>query len=224
MIKQTIFNDEVLIGISEVSDGNMRFFGGDETEIIKNQKRLSAEINAKKIARLKVVYNRDSYTNYLEINEENVEEFSIEKSENDIPTYDGLVTREPDIAFLLPLADCLGAVIYDPEKKIFGLLHAGRQNIEQEGPKSFIEFIKKQYGSNPKNIKIYYSPYALDYRINKLENKTISNAATEQLLASGILKENIIDSKTNTLNDERFPSHSSGDTSYRFAIVAKMNI
>ena len=49
MIKQTIFNDEVLIGISEVSDGNMRFFGGDETEIIKNQKRLSAEINAKKL-------------------------------------------------------------------------------------------------------------------------------------------------------------------------------
>lgn len=41
MIKQVLFDGKVEVGISEINDGNMRFFGGgDEAEIIENQEKL----------------------------------------------------------------------------------------------------------------------------------------------------------------------------------------
>lgn len=45
MIKQVLFDGKVEVGISEISDGNMRFFdGGNETEVIDNQKKLGGDI------------------------------------------------------------------------------------------------------------------------------------------------------------------------------------
>lgn len=38
MIRQVLFDGKVEVGISEISDGNMRFFGdGDEADVIENQ-------------------------------------------------------------------------------------------------------------------------------------------------------------------------------------------
>lgn len=38
MIKQVLFDGKVKVGISEISNGNMRFFGdGDEAGVIENQ-------------------------------------------------------------------------------------------------------------------------------------------------------------------------------------------
>ena len=101
------------------------------------------------------------------------------------------------------------------------MLHSGRQNIEQYGPKKFIEYLAKIFNSNPKKLKIYFSPYALNYRIYKLDNMLLSEAAKTQLAKAGILLENIIDYKANTVDSINLPSYSSGDKTQRFAIVVK---
>ncbi len=204
-------------------DGNMRFLGdGDESDIIENQKKLSNMINVRDVARVRTIYEkRKNFTKYIEISKGNLPKYSIDNPEKDIPVSDGLITREEGIGLLLPLADCLGVVVFDEKQKIIGLLHAGRHNVEQNGPKKFIEYFINNFGSNPKDIKLLFSPYAINYNISKL-NKNLGEAAREQFFDIGIMSEKIMDPKIDTASNENFPSYSSGDTERRFAIVAKL--
>ena len=222
MIKQNLFNGGVEVGISEIDDGNMRFFGdGSESGIIENQRKLGELIGLKDVVRVRTIYGeRQNFTEYTEITKENLFEYSIDNFEKEIPVSDGLVTRETEIGILLPLADCLGVVAFDEKQRIIGLLHSGRQNIEQDGPRKFIEYFVDDFGCNVKNIKLWFSPYALNYCIFKL-NKGLGEAAKDQFINAGILSDNIIDSRIDTVSNDNFPSNSDGDTTKRFAIAVK---
>ena len=222
LMNRNLFNNKVKVAISDLTDGNMRFFSGDEQQIIENQAKLCKTINSDETARIRTVYGeRKVFTEYTEISKKNIDQYSIKNPENIIPTSDGLVTKDSQIGLLLPLADCLGIVVYDSEKEIVGLLHSGRQNLEQDGPKKFIELLKANYGCNPVNLQVYFSPYALDYRITKLNDAGLAEAARAQLMEAGVLPENILDSKTDTVTSSNLPSYSHGDKQLRFAIVVK---
>ena len=224
MIKKVLFGGKVELGISDIDDGNMRFFGeGDENEIIKNQNKLGELVNlgGNKTMRLRTIYDgRESFTDYFEITDDNLEEYCINNSESLIPVSDGLVTRCFNVGILLPLADCLGIVIYDEKRRIVGLLHAGRHNVEQFGPKKFVDFLVKDFGCEAKELKVFYSPHAVNYKLAK-NDKKMADFATEQLLNEGVLLNNIINSKIDTVSNDSYPSHSKGDTKTRFAVIVK---
>lgn len=226
MIRQDLFDKEVELAVSERKDGNMRFFGdGIEATIIKNQIRLSESLNlsAEKTARIRTIYDgREDFTSYDVISDENIAKYSIINPEEQIPVSDGLVVLKSENGILLPLADCLGAVVFGRKRRILGLLHAGRQNVEQSGPKRFVELFAGRFGSDAKDLKVYFPPYAVDYRIYKMDNKKLGVAVREQLLSAGVLPENIIDSRHDTVSDKNLPSNSHGDTFDRFAVVVKL--
>ena len=81
--------------------------------------------------------------------------YNILNFETQIPVSDGLVTKCIDVGILLPLADCLGIVVFDEGRQALGLLHAGRHNVEQSGPKKFIGYFCKKFDTKPENLKIY---------------------------------------------------------------------
>ncbi len=227
MNRLVVFNDAVEIGVSDIYDGTMRFFGeGDEQEIIDNQARLGELIGLpkEKVLRVRTIYDgRESYNDYFEVTEENLEEFCTQQSEKEIKVSDGLVTRLKNVGILLPLADCLGAVFYDEEQRIIGLLHAGRHNIEQNGPENFLRFLKEEFSCDAARLKVWLSPCARNYLITKLNNQKLLDAAKEQMLKMGVLEENIIDSCVDVVTSEIFPSCSAGDKTNRFAVVVKQN-
>ena len=225
MIKQVLFGGKVEVGISEISDGNMRFFGdGDETEIIENQKKLGEvlDLGSDKIVRIRTIYgDRKDFIDFYEISDENLLEYVITNPEEKVPVSDGLITKCSNVGILLPLADCLGIVVFDEEYHVLGLLHSGRQNVEQYGPGKFIEYFVENFNSNPEKLKVYFSPHALSYQIFKFDNKLLSEVAKEQLMDAGVLLENIVDYEIDTVDNANLPSYSSGDRTQRFAIVAK---
>lgn len=227
MIKQVLFGGKLEVGISEISDGNMRFFDdGDEVEIIKNQEKLGEllGLNGKEIARVRTIYDdRRGFVDYYEVTDKNLSEYVVTNFEKQIAVSDGLITKCSNIGFLLPLADCLGIVVFDEPHGVVGLLHAGRQNLEQYGPKKFVKYFVRNFGSNPEKLEVYFSPYALNYKIYKFENKFLFEVAKEQLAEAGVLSENIIDYEVDTVNNDRLPSYSSGDKFQRFAIIVKQN-
>ena len=227
MIKQVLFDGKVEVGISEIGDGNMRFFGdGDEAEIIKNQEKLGKTLGlfGEKIARVRTIYgDRENFTDFYEITDENLPKYTITNPEREISVSDGLITKRHDIGILLPLADCLGIVVFDEKHQVIGLLHSGRQNIEQYGLREFIRRFAENFGSDPSELKIYFSPHAVNYQIFKFGNKFLPEVAKEQLVEAGVLLENIIDFKVDTVNSANLPSHSSGDKTQRFAIVVRQN-
>lgn len=221
MIKPDFSEKNVKIAFSTLDDGNMRVFGAEnEVGIIENQAKLGASIslNRESIARIHTTYNiRTDYTRYFEITPENLSDFVITAPESTIPISDGLYTRITGIGLLLPIADCLGIVVYDPKTEILGLIHSGRQNLEQDGAARFIENLKTE-GVNPADLKIYFSPCAKNYKIETL-NQTIPEAARTQLLKTGVNPEAIEESEIDVVTDPRFPSNSAGDKTTRFAII-----
>ena len=226
MKKQVLFEGAAEIGISDIRDGSMRFLGeGDEAEIIKRQNSLGelVGLDGENVARIRTVYEgRSEYTFYDEINDDNISEYSINNNEAMILISDGLVTKRKGIGMLLPLADCVGAVVYDVKKQILGLLHAGRHNIEQYGPEKFIEFLCDKYECNPKDLRVYFSPFAQNYQIYELNNQKMSDAIFEQLTKSGVLAENINNPGIDTATDDNYPSCSNGDYKTRFAVVVRL--
>ena len=224
MKKLELFDGLVEMGVSDIRDGNMRFFGeGNEAEVIKRQERLGGVIglNGDKVARLRTIYDgRDEYTFYDEISE-NISEFAIRNCEKEIPVTDGLVTRKKDVGLLLPLADCVGVVVFDEKKRILGLLHAGRHNVEQNGPEKFAKYLSENYGCNPSDLKVYFSPCAQNYQIYALNNQKMADAVCEQLTRAGVLPENIENPGINTITDDDYPSCSNGDLKTRFAVVVR---
>ncbi|MBQ6414242.1 laccase domain-containing protein [Candidatus Saccharibacteria bacterium] len=225
MIRQVLFDGKVEVGISEIGDGNMRFFdNGNEADVIENQEKLGKilELDGNKIARIRTIYDdRESFTDYYEITDRNVSEYAVVNPERQIPVSDGLIVDSCDVGILLPLADCLGIVVFDEEHQVVGLLHSGRQNIEQYGPKKYIEYFVENFDSNPGELKVYFSPHALNYQLFKYNNKTLSEVAREQLAEAGVLLENIIDYRVDTVKNTNLPSNSSGDKTRRFAIVVR---
>lgn len=221
------FSDQVTIAISDLSDGNMRAFdANNETIIIENQLKLSQALNVipEHSLRLRITYeSRDSFTDYLEITPENLDTFCVTNAAKDIPICDGFVTSLSQINLILPLADCLGIVIVDEKRHLLGLLHSGRQNLEQFGSQKFVEFFQEKFGSNPAELKVFFSPCARNYQIYALNNQKLPDAARAQLLEAGVMPENITDSEIDTVTDPNYPSHSSGDKKLRFAIAAKLN-
>ena len=225
MATKELFAGRVEIIYSALSDGNMRFFEGDEQEIFKNQSRLIAQIGAEptKTARVKTTYeNRKNFTEYLKLDVTNVEQSNITHSEKDLPLADGIATQDTELGILLPLADCLGIVFYDQTTGTAALLHSGRHNLEEDGAYKFISFLQKNFGCKPEDLQIWFSPHALKYQIFKLDNKTMSEAAIEQLTRAGVNPSNIKTSAIDTVSSPDLPSNSSGDTKTRFAIGIRL--
>jgi copper oxidase (laccase) domain-containing protein len=74
--------------------------------------------------------------------------------------HDALFTKTKKLGLFLPLADCLGAVIYDDEYGVLGVSHLGRQAAEQYGATKTIRYMVDNFGSNPAKLKIWLSPAA----------------------------------------------------------------
>ncbi len=227
MILQKLFDDKVTLAISTLADGNMRAFNDGEFEqVLENQGKLAIALGltADKTARVLTTYvDRKSFTEYFEINDETLSEHVVEKSEPDLLCADGLVATSSDYALLLPLADCLGVVVYDVEQNILGLLHSGRQNLEEDGAFKFVEFLKENYDCCPENLRVYFSPHAQNFEIFALNNARLAEAAEAQLVRAGVRAENIERSDIDTVTKPDFPSNSAGDKTTRFAVAVRLN-
>lgn len=123
---------------------------------------------------------------------------------------DALITSIPGQALFLPLADCIGAVIYDTAQNILMLSHLGRHNLEQFGGTKCIEYLMDTHGSHPDDITAWLSPAAgnEEYPLFAFNHRSLHEVATEQLMVAGIPRANITVSPINSASDSAYFSHS----------------
>ena len=221
-----LFDGKVSLAISTITDGNMRSFGEAEfDEVLQNQRKLCAELgaDARNTARVLTTYDgRASFCEYYEIDSKSIADHQITKPESELVLADGLVTKSADFALLLPLADCLGVIIYDEAQGILGLLHSGRQNLEEDGAYKFVEFLKDNYNCKAEDLQAYFTPHAQNFEIYALNHAKLAEAAEEQLVRAGAKAENIERSDIDTATNPDFPSNSAGDKTMRFAVAVKL--
>jgi len=220
---------DIIVAISKVNDGNMsNSLDKTDRNIIANRKSFLAKnnIDIEQTTKVAIVYEGDNYRRYWEV-------FENDKSKgmlyDDIDAADALITREINHALFLPIADCIGAVIFDPIKQILMVSHLGRHSVEQNGGYESIKFLINNYNCQPNELFVWLTPSPGPdvYPMHAFNGRSIKNVVLHQIQSAGILSNHINDNSADTSKDLNYYSHSEfkkGNRAEdgRFAIVAMM--
>jgi len=216
------------VAISKVQDGSM-LNRDDETDpqVIVNRKHFleSNGMTLQDTTQVNVQYG--GQYDYLTYKEVGKKEKGRGMQAADMFVADALITKQTDHALFLPLADCVGAVLFDPEHEVLMLSHLGRHSLEKDGGFQSVEYLKKHYKTNPSIVSVWLTPAPskASYPVYALDNKGMKEATYEQLLRTGILPQNIFDNPAETDQDPDYFSHSEylagrRESDGRYAIVA----
>ncbi|MFZ2126570.1 MAG: laccase domain-containing protein [Candidatus Microsaccharimonas sp.] len=201
---------DILVAISTVADGSMynRHDKADASVIHNREVFLKKHhISLEQTTRVRTLYEGDNYCRYKEATEA---EKGDGMKDDQVAISDGLVTTNLNHALFLPVADCVGAVLYDPKKQVLMVSHLGRHSLEQGGGIKSVAYLKEKYGCDPKDLKVWLTPAPGKdaYPIWKLDNKGMKEVTFEQLSIAGILPENITDNPADSTKDVNYYSYS----------------
>ena len=68
------------------------------------------------------------------------------------PKADALVTDRPDVTLLLRFADCVPILLFDPVRRVIGVVHAGWRGTLLKAPVVAVKTMAEHYGSRPADI------------------------------------------------------------------------
>lgn len=214
----TIFDDKLLVGLSSAHDGNMKFIAEETDTVTNNRSHFLQQlgITLQQTAMCQVTYDAANFTRYDVVLTPDYHEIA-----------DALATNQRQLAVFLPLADCTGAVLYDPTQQVFMVSHLGRHSTELFGGRKSVEFMTEHFGSKPSDILVWLSPSpnGNDYPLWAFDNRSFSEVITRQLRDAGVSHRHIEASSVDTVTDKNYFSHSEflkGNRTHdgRYAIVA----
>ena len=127
-----IFPDNVLVKVSSKNDGTIleRTRGHrHDPVVVKRRKDFAARCGTsyEDVVYQVIVY--DDHQSYDRIVE--VTHLDTTKHTPDISA-DALFTSETGVGMFLPIADCVGTVVYDPVKRFLALAHIGRHAAKKQ--------------------------------------------------------------------------------------------
>ncbi len=105
---------------------------------------------------------------------------------------DGIVTNLNNIAIGVFTADCVPVIMVDEEKKVIAAIHSGWKGTISNIVGEAIETMEVNYGSIPKNIRVFIGPH----------NKECCYQVSEELI--NMFKENIIFKNDETIHNGRY--------------------
>jgi len=223
----TIFNKEIIAAVSSKKDGNLKFGIGNDYGVVANRQAFLKQvgIDSAHTTLVGITYATDSFAKYRVVSEDDKQEGMVHKSER---FADALLASQSGHALFLPLADCVGAILYDSTQKLLMVSHLGRHSVEVEGAVKSVEYMK-QHGATVETIKVWLSPAVgkATYPLHAFNGQSLHEVIVSQLLRSGVRRGNIGVSNVNTAHDENYYSHSqflkgNEADAGRFAIVAMM--
>ena len=68
------------------------------------------------------------------------------------PQTDALITNLPGICLMVMVADCVPVILFDPEKRVSAVVHAGWRGTVQHISANTITLMKERFGCNPARI------------------------------------------------------------------------
>lgn len=234
------FSENVLAAVSSRDDGTMldKAIGVHDGTIVSNRTEFCDKlgIDYGDVVFQRIIYSpKRTYDLIAEVDDGSTAKWTSEV------VADGLFTRSKNVAMMLPVADCAGTVIHDPQNNFLALLHLGRHSTLVHLLGRMIDKFFHE-GSKVEDLVVWMGPsiQMLDYRMEYFsraddpswqgfyEKKSDGyyidmqgyNAAICE--EKGVLKSNIHISPVNTATDDNYFSHFYGDVSDRFAVVAVM--
>jgi len=232
--------ENLILGISTKSDGNMSFSWGKKEEVIKNRKKFLKKLGVSQGNC--VISNLEHDTQIKEVN-------SSHKGQvlNDGKIVaDAIVTTEKSLFLVMFFGDCLPMIFYDSKKEILALAHISIANTGKKFAEKIIITLGKKYSCSPANLIVGFGPaiHKDSYRKENLKQikvkdwegflKRTGGKITidiigynkKQLINARVKEKNIEISDIDTVQSPEFFSHyrskRTGEEEGRFAMVVGM--
>ena len=215
-----------------------RAMGVHDGTIISNRTRFCDKIGVDygDVAYQRIIYDKKrDYQLIAEIDAGSTTKFTSEI------VADALFTRALGVAVMLPVADCVATVVYDPVIRALALLHLGRHSTVTPLLARMVDKFVYE-GSDPENLIVWMSPnahaahYVMQYFDHEhdpawqgfyykseqgyhIDLQGFNAAVCRQ---KGLRDRNIHISPVDTVTSDSYFSYSGGDVSGRFAVVAMM--
>lgn len=119
----------------------------DLTEIVQKNRQTICEILG--IAGKQLVIPDQKHTDNVKI---------ISNIDDDVSETDALITRNPDIVLMLLYADCTPIIIYAPNEKVVGVVHAGWRGTSKKIAQKAIIKMCNAFNVDIKSIKAAIGP------------------------------------------------------------------
>ena len=71
---------------------------------------------------------------------------------------DALLTANPEVTLFMRFADCTPVLLFDPNKKVVGIAHAGWQGTVKRAASNLVRGFTHLFGSNPGDIQAVIGP------------------------------------------------------------------
>lgn len=128
-----------------------------------------------------------------------------------LPDADAYITNEKNLPIAIRTADCVPVFIFDPLRRVIGLVHAGWRGTYKAIAVKTVQRMQEKYASQPSDLKIVLGPsireccYQVgeefrDYFPAHVKDRggylyaDVTGANRDQLLQAGVRQENIFDS------------------------------
>ena len=82
----------------------------------------------------------------------------VDAAQDVVDDVDGLITNQPGIALFATYADCYPIVLWDPEHRAAGLVHAGWRGTEADVAAEAVRSMAREFDSNPARMKAAIGP------------------------------------------------------------------
>lgn len=240
-MKTIDLHPNLLLAYSEVADGNIDFKFGVKEEVKENRKNLFKQL---KLNSADIIEGQQIHFN--RILSLDVDNSKMWRGLN-ITGVDGFITDQKDIFLFVRIADCVPVVLFDPQKKVIAVVHAGWKGSILGIHTDALARMIKEFDSNPKEIIAWIGPsaqsccYISDKEPEQIDDLTYKKFISKSksgwsvdvpgyILATlhdqGILKKNTHIDSTCTVESETLFSHQKAHTADtaegRFAVIAKL--
>jgi copper oxidase (laccase) domain-containing protein len=200
----------VIVKQSTVSDGSMYNRNNkNDASVFENRASFiaSLEKNASDFVHLLPTFDTEDFCRYVKVD---TTHRGRGMADQNTITADAIITTTPGLGLFLPLADCIGAVLYDETENVLALAHFGRHSLEQNGIVSIVNYLNKHHTVKAKNLRVWMTAAAGKdvYQIWKLDNQGMKDAAFAQLEKAGVPRKNIDDNPAETTSDPNYYSYS----------------
>lgn len=197
----------VSAGYSCRADGNQSLFYGDTGQVLRNREVFLSGLS---MDYRRMVCSRQVHGKAIAV----IREKDIGKGALNAATslegFDGFVTDVPGVPLCVFTADCLSVFLYDPVRVAAGVIHAGWRSTHQGICHEAVALMGECFGSDPGSLRAALGPcmrgccyqvgpeffgrftYGLTSRGERFY-LDLPGVNTRQLLSSGILPENILD-------------------------------
>ncbi len=235
------FPSDLLVAVSSKDDGTMldRIRGRHVAEVLENRRQFCDQIGVTYDDVVYQVISYDQGQTFDSIAE--VTEADTVKYNSEGIFADALYTEAAGVGLLLPVADCIATVIYDPKRRALMLAHLGRHSTVAQLMTRAIQYFVER-GSQAKDLQIWMSPsitqknYRMEYFDHTSDVKwhnfcrqtadgiylDMQGFNRSLAVQAGVSGNNIFISPIDTADDPHYFSHTIGDTDGRFAVVAVM--